>query len=159
MQPAARVTSASVAQLSGYVGRMLNQSAEYALRATLYMAHNGADRAYKATAVAQALGLPATYLSKIMYELVRARVLTSVRGPTGGYTLAIAPAKLSLDRIIAPFQDLEPRRKCLMGDRKCDLQNPCVAHQHWSEIKRSFTSSLQNTTLGTLLTPQSDVNV
>ena len=132
---------------------MLNQTADYALRATLYMAHNGADRSYKATAVADALGLPANYLSKIMYELVRARVLTSVRGPTGGYTLAIPAARLSIDRIVAPFQDLEPRRKCLMGNRRCDMKNPCIAHQHWSEIKNNFTSTLQNTTLATLLTP------
>ena len=53
---------------------MLNQSADYALRATLYMAHHGPDLTYKATAVADALGIPANYLSKIMYELVRARV-------------------------------------------------------------------------------------
>jgi Rrf2 family transcriptional regulator, iron-sulfur cluster assembly transcription factor len=132
---------------------MLNQSADYALRATLYMAHNGADRAYKATVVADALGLPANYLSKIMYELVGAGVLTSVRGPTGGYTLAIPPARLSIDRIVAPFQDLAPRRKCLMGDRRCDMNKPCIAHKHWSEIKNNFTSSLQNTTLAALLTP------
>lgn len=150
-------TSAFVAPRSRYFEQMLNQSAEYALRATLYMANNGADRAYKATAVAHALGLPATYLSKIMYELVRARVLTSVRGPAGGYTLAVPPEKLSIDRIVAPFQDLEPRRKCLMGDRKCDIKNPCVAHQHWGEIKRNFTSSLQNATLATLLTPKAEV--
>jgi Rrf2 family transcriptional regulator, iron-sulfur cluster assembly transcription factor len=117
------------------------------------MASHGADRAFKATAVADALGLPANYLSKIMYELVRARVLSSVRGPTGGYTLAVPPAKLSIDRVIAPFQDLEPRRKCLLGDRRCDQKNPCAAHRHWSEIKGSFTATLQNTTLANLLTP------
>jgi Rrf2 family transcriptional regulator, iron-sulfur cluster assembly transcription factor len=132
---------------------MLNQTADYALRATLYMAHNGADRSYKATAVANALGLPANYLSKIMYELVRARVLTSVRGPAGGYTLAVEPARLSIDRIVAPFQDLEPRRKCLMGNRRCDMRNPCIAHRHWSEVKNNFISTLQNTTLATLLAP------
>jgi Rrf2 family protein len=132
---------------------MLNQSADYALRATLYMAHNGAERAYKATTVADALGLPFNYLSKILVELVRADVLTSGRGPTGGYTLAVPPERLSLEQIIAPFQDLEPRRKCLMGDRNCDVNNPCVAHHSWSEIKNEFTAGLRNTTLAALLTP------
>ena len=133
---------------------MLNQSADYALRATLFMAHNGADRAYKATTVADALGLPFNYLSKILVELVRAGVLTSGRGPTGGYTLAVQPEQLSLEKIIAPFQDLEPRRKCLMGDRVCDVKNPCVAHHRWSEIKNEFTSGLRHTTLAALLTPR-----
>jgi Rrf2 family protein len=132
---------------------MLNQSAEYALRATLFMAHRGADQAYKATHIAEALALPANYLSKVMHELVRARVLTSVRGPTGGYSLASPPEELSLDRIVAPFQDLESRPQCLMGDRLCDHRTPCAAHQRWEKIKDMFATSLHNTTLAMMLTP------
>ncbi|HEY0672721.1 MAG TPA: Rrf2 family transcriptional regulator [Longimicrobiales bacterium] len=132
---------------------MLNQSAEYALRATLFMAHRGPDQAYKATSIADALGLPANYLSKIMHELVRAHVLTSVRGPTGGYSLAVPPTELALDKIVAPFQELEPRSQCLMGDRKCDRTRPCAAHQRWGQIREMFASSLQNTTLAMMLTP------
>jgi len=130
---------------------MLNQSAEYALRATLYMANLGPDRAYKATNVAQALGLPANYLSKVMHELVRSHVLKSVRGPTGGYSLAVAPAKLALEKIIAPFQDLEPRSACLMGDRRCNRKRPCPAHERWGRIKESLAASLQQTTLADML--------
>lgn len=132
---------------------MLNQSAEYALRATLFMANSGPDRAFKATSIAEALGLPANYLSKILHELVRARVLTSVRGPTGGYSLAIPPEELSLDRIVEPFQELAPSSQCLMGDRKCDKRHPCAAHQRWGQIKELLASSLQNTTLAMMLTP------
>jgi Rrf2 family protein len=132
---------------------MLNQSAEYALRATLYMASLGPDKAYKATVVADALGLPANYLSKVMHELVRSRVLTSVRGPTGGYSLAVAPAALPLEKIIEPFQDLEPRGHCLMGDRQCDRRRPCPAHERWGRIKDTLTASLQQTTLADMLTP------
>jgi Rrf2 family transcriptional regulator, iron-sulfur cluster assembly transcription factor len=132
---------------------MLNQSAEYALRATLYMANLGPDKAYKATAVADALGMPANYLSKIMHELVRKRVLKSVRGPTGGYSLAIAPAELPIEKIIEPFQDLGPRAHCLMGDRKCDRKRPCAAHERWGRFKESLAASLQQTTLADMLTP------
>ena len=134
---------------------MLNQSAEYALRATLYMAGHGADRAYKATVIAGALGLPGNYLSKVMHELVRTSVLKSVRGPTGGYSLAVAPADLPIKTIIEPFQDLEPRGQCLMGDRNCDRKLPCTAHERWGRIKDSFASSLQQTTLADMLMPLS----
>ena len=135
---------------------MLNQSAEYALRATLFMAHRGADRACKATVIADALNVPANYLSKIMHELVRVHVLKSVRGPTGGYSLAIAPARLSLEQVIAPFQEVEPRNTCLMGDRVCDRTKPCAAHQQWSQIKDEFASRLKRTTLAAMLTPAGD---
>lgn len=132
---------------------MLNQSAEYALRAVLYMANAGAGRAYKATEIAAALDLPATYLSKIMHTLVRERVLRSVRGPTGGYSLAVAAARLPVVQIVAPFQPIEQSDRCLMGDRACDHTDPCAAHQRWGAMKAHFTSFLQKTTVAEMLTP------
>lgn len=132
---------------------MLNQSAEYALRAVLYMARLGPEKPYKATDVAAALGLPATYLSKIMHGLVRARVLRSLRGPTGGYSLAISPSILPIEKVVAPFQDLESEGRCLMGDRPCDLAHPCDAHQRWSQMKSKLSLFLQNTTVADMLTP------
>ncbi len=123
------------------------------------MAHQGPDKAYKATVIADALDLPANYLSKVLHELVRARVLTSVRGPTGGYSLAAAPEALTLDLIVAPFQELASSGQCLMGARKCDHRHPCVAHQRWQTIKDMFSTSLQNTTLAMMLAPLPHHNV
>ena len=132
---------------------MLNQSAEYALRAALLMAHNGADEAWKASAIAAALGVPANYLSKVMHVLARAGVFTSVRGPSGGYTLAEPPARIRLVRVVEPFQQLDPGTTCLMGDRPCDHAQPCVAHQRWSRHKDAFSDFLHNTTLADMLEP------
>jgi Rrf2 family protein len=132
---------------------MLNQSAEYALRAALYMAQGG-DGAYKAPDIASALGLPNTYLSKVMHQLVRAGVLRSVRGPTGGYTLARDPGRISLNDIASPFQALQPRSQCLLGNRACDRTHPCAAHGRWSRINDTIASHLNNTTLADMLTPE-----
>ena len=136
---------------------MLNQSAEYALRAMLYMAQGG-DGAYKAPAIASALGLPHTYLSKVMHKLVKAGVLRSERGPMGGYTLARGAAELSLHDIAAPFQALQPRSQCLMGNRPCDPLTPCAAHGSWRRINDLVAAHLNNTTLADLLTPQPQVD-
>jgi Rrf2 family transcriptional regulator, iron-sulfur cluster assembly transcription factor len=136
---------------------MLNQSAEYALRAMLYMAQGG-DGAYKAPEIASALGLPNTYLSKVMHQLVKAGVLKSVRGPTGGYTLARGPGELSLHEIAAPFQALRPHTQCLLGNRACDRTKPCAAHGRWLRINDAVASHLHNTTLADMLTPEPRVD-
>jgi Rrf2 family transcriptional regulator, iron-sulfur cluster assembly transcription factor len=130
---------------------LLNQSAEYALRAMLYIANQG--RACKASAVAQALGVPGNYLAKVLNQLARVRVLRSERGPTGGFSLARPAYELTLDAIVEPFQQLQSNSRCLMGDRPCDHARPCAAHQHWSHIKSSFTSRLRHTTLAELVEP------
>ena len=136
---------------------MLNQSAEYALRAMLYMAQGG-DGAYKAPDIASALGLPNTYLSKVMHQLVKAGVLRSVRGPMGGYTLARDAGEISLHEVAAPFQALQPRSQCLLGNRACDRAHPCAAHGRWRSINDAVASHLNNTTLADMLTPEPRVD-
>ena len=130
---------------------MLNQSAEYALRATLYIANQG--QACKASAVAQALGVPGNYLAKVLNQLARVGVLRSERGPTGGFWLAVPANELTLESIVEPFQQRQVPARCLMGDRACNRARPCAAHQHWSHIKSSFTSRLRHTTLAELVEP------
>jgi Rrf2 family transcriptional regulator, iron-sulfur cluster assembly transcription factor len=138
------------------VAGMLNQSAEYALRAMLFMAQGGAG-AYKAPDIASALGLPNTYLSKVMHQLVKAGVLRSVRGPTGGYTLAREAGQISLQEIASPFQAPKASSQCLLGNRACDRSHPCAAHGRWLRINDAVASHLNNTTLADMLKPEPHV--
>src|SRR5690606_6227227 len=69
-------------------GWMLSDTAEYALRATLYIAQHANDtRLVRTDETAQALGVPRNYLSKILHVLARHGVLSSTRGPLGGFRL------------------------------------------------------------------------
>jgi Rrf2 family iron-sulfur cluster assembly transcriptional regulator len=132
---------------------MLNQSAEYALRAMLYMAQ-GDGGSYKAPAIASALGIPNAYLGKVVQQLAKAGVLSSGRGPNGGYSLARGPGEISLREIAEPFQTLRPRSQCLLGNRPCDRTQPCAAHNRWRRINDEVAAQLNNTTLADMLTPE-----
>ena len=118
----------------------------------------GEGGAYKAPAIASALGIPANYLGKVMNQLVKAGVLRSVRGPTGGYSLRRGPGEISLREISAPFQALRPRSQCLLGNRPCDRAKPCAAHVRWSRINEEVASHLNNTTLAAMLVPEPRVD-
>src|SRR5690606_35341131 len=106
---------------------MLNQSADHALRAVLYVAQHGARRACSAEAISTSLGVPRNYLGKVLNSLTRAGVLTAVRGPRGGFRLAHPAHQLAIESVIEPFQRLPQRRVCLMGDRPCIAETPCGA--------------------------------
>jgi len=131
---------------------MLNQSADYALRAVLFVAQRPGRKACPAKAIAKATGIPLNYLGKVLHTLVQAGVLTSVRGPQGGFRLATDPAEVTLVDVAGPFQRLPERRMCLLGDRPCDAANPCVSHQHWQNISDQVTSFFRNTTIAAMLT-------
>jgi Rrf2 family protein len=132
---------------------MLNQSADYALRAVLFMAQHGEETACTADAIAGALGVPRNYMGKVLNTLARVRLLRSVRGPHGGFRLAEQPDRLTVARVIAPFQRLPERRTCLLGDRQCDPGRPCGAHQRWRQMAEPVAEFFRTTTIAAMLSP------
>jgi DNA-binding IscR family transcriptional regulator len=81
----------------------MNHAAEYAIRATVYLAQHREQRA-TAAQIADALSLPRNYLSKVLHMLAHAGLLTSTRGPHGGFQLLHAPTELTLARVTEPFE-------------------------------------------------------
>jgi Rrf2 family protein len=126
---------------------MLNQSADYALRATLFLARSSGGP-QSADVIAAAIGVPRNYLGKVLHLMVRAEVLASTRGPHGGFMLARPADAITLESVVAPFQELPPRDVCLLGNRPCDATAPCNAHERWrlmSDPVRTFfrTTSIE----------------
>ena len=135
--------------------RVLNQSADYALRAVLFVAQRDGRRSCPAGVVARAIGVPRNYLGKLLHALTQAGVLTSVRGPRGGFRLAVPAAQLSVADVVGPFHRLPERRMCLLGNRPCQAGMPCIAHQQWQKIADPVTSFFKTTTIAALLSPHS----
>lgn len=130
---------------------MLSDTAEYALRATLYIAQEtGEGTLVRTDDIAEALHVPRNYLSKILHVLGKEGVLVGVRGPTGGFRLATDAARIPLARVIAPFDDLKPRT-CILGRARCSDRNPCPAHGRWKGISEQVGAFFRDTTLGDLL--------
>lgn len=130
---------------------MLNHTAEYALRAVLFIAQHGVERPLRTEEVAEALGVPRNYLSKILHTLGRRRILRSTRGPRGGFQLAVAAEELALYAIVEPFDPLEPRRTCVLGRPTCSDANPCPAHERWKGISDRVTDFFRKTTVAALM--------
>ena len=129
---------------------MLSQTAEYALRAVLYIAEHADERPVAVGDIAQALDAPRNYLSKTLHQLSRAGVVTSTFGPGGGFRLGNAPERTTLDMIIAPF-DTAAERHCLLGRARCADSDPCPAHGRWKSIADQIEQFFATTTVADLL--------
>jgi Rrf2 family protein len=131
---------------------MLSDTAEYALRAALYIAqHADAERLIRTDQVAEALGVPRNYLSKILHILAKQGVLSSSRGVHGGFRLAHPADDLPLTRIIEHFDPIVPQRTCILGRPQCSDTNPCPAHDRWKGISDEVRTFFHKTTVGDLL--------
>ena len=130
---------------------MLSSTADYALRAILVLARASDERPLRADEIARATGSPANYLAKTLNALAKAGLVTSTRGPFGGFVLAIPAAELTLAHIIDCFDEPRPQTRCLLGSAPCDPRRPCTAHQRWTAIRNTRRAALADTTVADLL--------
>jgi Rrf2 family transcriptional regulator, cysteine metabolism repressor len=125
----------------------LSSAAGYALSAVTYMAHSKENGPIASHVVAAAREIPERFLLKVLKPLVSARILSSIKGPNGGYRLTRTPKQLSLLDIVeavdGPIRGVVPR---LDGDSSAkldrSLENVCkdaarVVRAHLSRIKVS----------------------
>ena len=130
---------------------MLSQTAEYALRAVLYVAEHAAGRPVRVAEMADALRIPRNYLSKILHQLARTGVLVSLRGKSGGFQLGVPADRLALSAVVTPFDRIEERRRCLLGRPQCSDRTACAAHVRWKDVAAAVADFFRDTTVADLL--------
>jgi Rrf2 family protein len=130
---------------------MLSTTSDYALRAILVLARRHGGRPVRADEIADATGAPRNYLAKTLNALAKAGVVTSARGPLGGFALAVEPEALTLARVVDCFDEPQPRTRCMLGTGPCDPDHPCAAHHGWTAITAARREPLAKTTIADLL--------
>lgn len=118
---------------------MLPRTAEYALRAVMWLASQP-DHRNAADALAVRTKIPRRYLHKVLQQLVQAGLVGSQSGPGGGYSLAVPPAKLTILAVVNAVAPLERIRHCPLGlpshRRLCPLHREL--DRVYSEIEQAF---------------------
>lgn len=82
----------------------LGRAAAYAVFATVHLAERGNGRPIQGKDIADACGIPSGHLLKILQQLVRAQVLSSERGPAGGFVLRKPPSDISVLEIVEAIE-------------------------------------------------------
>jgi len=132
---------------------VLSHTAEYALRAVLYLARQPAGERIRVDEIATALGLPANYLSKTLQALARTGVLASTRGPRGGFALAVPATSLTLREVVGPFDRPVDERRCLLGNSVCSDRTACGAHDKWKATAEQVAQFFRTTVVADLAPP------
>jgi Rrf2 family protein len=130
---------------------LISKTAEYALRAVLFIARESERGPVRANELAKVLGVPANYLSKILHTLARAGVLTSGRGPRGGFQLSKAPEETLLSDILEALDPSLLRSDCLLGNPTCTDEEPCAVHHRWKDLRDPICEFFRGTTVGSVM--------
>ncbi len=93
---------------------MISQTAEYALRAIVYLADQDGV-ACTTSEIAKTTQVPAGYLAKVMQSLCRAGLVKSQRGLNGGFKLANDARELSVLTVINAVDPIQRFAECPLG--------------------------------------------
>src|SRR5947209_19514008 len=108
----------------------LTCASSYALHAVAYMAAQKSDRPVASHKIAQERHIPERFLLKVLKPLVSARVLSSIKGPNGGYRLAKPASEITVLEVIeaadgGAIRGSAPEIKDSNGPLNSRLENLC----------------------------------
>ncbi|MCH8241277.1 MAG: Rrf2 family transcriptional regulator, partial [Planctomycetes bacterium] len=107
---------------------MLSLTAEYALRAMIYLAQHCDECPIPGRRIAAESQIPPNYLATVLGDLVRAGVLQGSPGKGGGFSLARRSRDIRLNEVLVSFEPiLANRRPCPFGKEVCSDEDPCAA--------------------------------
>lgn len=126
-----------------------SKTSEYAIRSLTYFADRPEKELATVKTVSRETGVPQAYVAKIFQCLAQGKILDSQRGPSGGYSLLVAPTKLTILRVVEAMDDLSKSSfaNCVMGLDKCNDKNACPLHDVWKKAKDQMMEKLASSTI------------
>ncbi len=130
----------------------LGRRADYAIRAAVDLARHAADGGRrKARDIAEAMEIPSSYVPQILAELVRAGLVSSEAGRSGGYVLARPPEQISLLDVVQSVDGEMVSTVCVLRGGPCRWDDMCAVHVPWARAQQAMLVSLGETSLGDLV--------
>ena len=125
---------------------MISQTAEYALRAIVFLADQTEPQTN--AQIAEATQVPVGYLAKVMQLLSRARLVDAQRGKQGGFTLACAPSALSVLKVVTTIDPVRRFHECPLGLHGINL---CPLHRSLDDAAKAVEETFGDTTIADLI--------
>ncbi len=131
---------------------MLSNSCKYGIRALIYIASKSKEnRKTGLKEIAKDLELPTPFLAKILQQLAKKKLLSSTKGPHGGFSISRDPSKISLLEIVNIIDGDELFTNCLIHSDTCkgidQNKEACPVHDYYTEVRTVLYDLFSKTTL------------
>ena len=131
---------------------MLSNSCRYGIRAVMYLASQPSEKKMTGiTTISKDLNLPTPFLAKILQQLAKRKILNSLKGPHGGFSLLKDPKEITLLDIVRTIDGDDIFKDCIIHNNTCryvdEHKESCALHDEYSVIRKDLMKLFRSSTI------------
>ena len=131
---------------------MLSNSCRYGIRAVMYLASRPSGKKMTGiTTISKDLNLPTPFLAKILQQLAKRKILNSLKGPHGGFSLLKDPKEITLLDIVRTIDGDDIFKNCIIHNNTCryvdEHKESCALHDEYSVIRKDLMKLFRSSTI------------
>ena len=127
---------------------MVSTKGRYALRVMIALAERPEGELVSLKEIAQSQEISEKYLEAIVKNLVKAGLVTGLRGKRGGYRLACSPEVCTVGAVLRAAEGSVAPVACVTEEAgDCPRREHCAALPVWIELNRRIDAYLDSVTL------------
>ena|SRR5687768_1556889 len=127
---------------------MISKACKYGIRAAVFVASQ-ADKNIKFNVkeIAREVDAPEAFTAKILQVLNKHRIITSLKGPYGGFYIEDYQLEQPIINIVNAIDGLSVFWECGLGLKKCSALHPCPMHDKFAGVRDTLRNVFQETTI------------
>lgn len=131
----------------------LTTKGRFAVTAMIDLALRNNDGPVALAGISERQKISLSYLEQLFGKLRRHRLVESVRGPGGGYSMARPLTSISVADIIRAVDEPLDATQC-HGHQNCHEEHRCMTHDLWATLNEKMYEYLANVSLEDLVSKQ-----
>lgn len=127
---------------------MLSNACKYGIRAILYLTiQTDQTKKFSGKKIAEELETPQPFLAKLLQQLAKNKLVSSTKGPNGGFFLDKKNKENSVWDVVKSIDGTTKFDQCFMGLSKCGDENPCPVHFIVAPFRQNILKDFRDKTI------------
>ena len=126
---------------------LIPMKVDYGVRILVYLASFPHESIVKATEISKQRHIPEKFLFQISNDLIDKKLIKSLRGPKGGYSLARSASDISVADVIDSLDKSMAPVACLDNSETCEISGNCAQQNMWSDVEQTLISKLETVSI------------
>ena len=128
---------------------MFSRACEYGIRSLIYITMKSIKgERMNLTEISQSIDSPPAFTAKILQKLVKGNIVTSIKGPNGGFEISKEVIeRVRLSHVVEIIDGDSVYKSCGIGLDECNALRPCPLHDRFTVVRSELKKMLEETTL------------